>query len=176
MANNLPELLRLEDHEITFCNFTGREVKIGGNTINREGNHNFCVVLDDEEADRLIDEGWHVRVKEFDDGSRRNTLQVAVRFDIERFKPRVVMVTPKGDRFKKNVLSEDLISELDSARVVSADLMINPSAWRNAMGNSGIKAYLKTGYFVVEADEFEDKYPGDEDEEDELLDDENVPF
>lgn len=176
MTDNLPELLRLEDHEITFCNFTGREVKINNNTINREGNRNFCVVLDDDEADRLIEEGWNVRVKEFDDGSRRNTLQIAVRFDINRFKPRVVMVTPKGDRFKKNFMSEDLVAELDSVDIVSADLIIKPSKWRNAVGGSGIKAYLKSGYFVIEPDEFEDKYPGDEDEADEMLDDENVPF
>lgn len=176
MTNNLPELLSLEDHEITFCNFSGREVKINNNTINREGNRNFSVILDDEEADRLIDEGWNVRVKEFDDGSRRNTLPIAVRFDIKRFKPRVVMVTPKGDRFKKTLMTEDLVGELDSVEIVSADLIINPSRWHNAVGNSGIKAYLKTGYFVVEPDEFEDKYPSYEDEDDEMLDDENVPF
>lgn len=164
---NTPDRAKLEGFEITFKNFAGRETN-----FNRAGNRNFSVVLDDDTADQMKAEGWNVRIKEYDDGSRRNTLQVAVRYDIDRFRPKVVMVTPKGDHFKKTVLSEDTVDQLDGARVVSADLILNPSSWRNAMGNSGIKAYLQTGYFVVEADEFENKY-GDDDE---FEDDSEVPF
>lgn len=166
MAKNNIDRAKLEGYQITFKNFSGRETE-----FNRAGNRYFSVVLDDETADQMKADGWNVRVKEYDDGSRRNTLQVAVRYDIDRFRPKVVMVTPKGDRFKTTVLSEDTVDCLDAARVVSADLILNPSSWRNAMGNSGIKAYLQTGYFVVEADEFEDKYADEE-----YPDDEEVPF
>ena len=165
-TNNI-DRAKLEGFQITFKNFSGRETN-----FNRAGNRNFSVVLDDETADQMKADGWNVRVKEYDDGSRRNTLQVAVRYDIDRFRPKVVMVTPKGEHFKKTVLNEDTIDQLDGARVVSADLILNPSSWRNAMGNSGIKAYLQTGYFVVEADEFENKY-GDDDE---FEDESELPF
>ena len=165
-TNNI-DRAKLEGFQITFKNFSGRETN-----FNRAGNRNFSVVLDDETADQMKADGWNVRVKEYDDGSRRNTLQVAVRYDIDRFRPKVVMVTPKGDHFKTTVLSEDTVDCLDAARVVSADLILNPSSWRNAMGNSGIKAYLQTGYFVVEADEFEDKYAEEECPEEEA----DLPF
>lgn len=156
-----PDRFKLEDHKIMFKNFTGRKTD-----YNREGDRNFCVILTDEEADELASKGWNVRVKEFDDGSRRNTLQLAVRYSIERFRPTVVMVTPKGDKFKKTHLDETTVAVLDSATIVSADVKVNPSPWANARGGSGIKAYLMEGYFVIEPDEFDEKYPdADEDEE-----------
>ena len=165
--NNSIDRAKLEGFQITYKNFSGRETN-----YNREGNRNFSVILDDVTADSMKADGWNVRVKEYDDGSRRNTLAVAVRFDIDRFRPKVVMVTPKGEHYKTTQLTEETVGILDSARVISADLILNPSPWRNAMGNSGVKAYLQTGYFVVEADEFEDKYAEEESPEEEA----DLPF
>lgn len=159
----VPEKAELKNYKIMFKNFSGRP---SSNGYNRAGNRNFCVVLDDETAEQMLADGWNVRVKEFDDGSRRNTLQVAVRYDIERFRPRVVLVTPKSNgKFIKRLLNENTVSELDSATIVSASMVLNPSPWHNAMGNGGIKAYLTTGYFVIEKDPFEDDFPSDEDDE-----------
>lgn len=176
MAKNdridVPEKAELKGYKITFKNFAGRE---SSNGYNRAGNRNFCVVLDDETAQQMLADGWNVRIKQFDDGSHRNTLQVAVRYDIERFRPRVVMVTPKGNgKFHKTLLNEDTVAELDSATVTSASMILNPSPWHNAMGNGGIKAYLTTGYFVIEKDPFEDDFPSDDENENE--DYEDVPF
>lgn len=173
MAKNTstPDRVTLRGFEITYKNFSGRESQ-----YNRAGNRNFSLVLDDETADKMIKDGWNVRVKEYDDGSRRNTLQVAVRYDIERFRPKVVMVTPNGKYFKRTVMTEETVGELDSARVVSANVTLNPSYWHNAMGNSGIKAYLTTGYFVIEKDEFEDEFPEEEPEDIEYAGEEEVPF
>lgn len=169
MANTTLDKITLRNYEITFKNFSGRETQ-----YNRAGNRNFAIVLDDETADQLIADGWNVRVKEYDDGSRRNTLTVAVRFDIDRFRPTVVMVTPNGKYFKRRPLNEDTVGELDAARVASANVTLNPSPWHNSMGNSGIKAYLTTGYFVVEKDEFEDEFP--EEPSGEELHEEATPF
>lgn len=167
---NTPDRVTLRDFEITYKNFSGRETQ-----YNRAGNRNFSLVLDDETADNMLKDGWNVRVKEYDDGSRRNTLQVAVRYDIERFRPKVVMVTPNGKYFKRTVLDESTVGELDSARVIRANVTLNPSYWHNAMGNSGIKAYLTTGYFVIEKDEFEDEFPEEEPSVDDVYDEE-TPF
>ena len=175
MAKNdridVPEKAELKGYKITFKNFSGRE---SANGYNRAGNRNFCVVLDDDTAQKMLADGWNVRIKQFDDGSHRNTLQVAVRYDIERFRPRVVLVTPKENgKFIKRVLNEDTVGELDSANITSASMILNPSPWQNAMGNSGIKAYLTTGYFVIEKDPFEDDFPSDDEDGDE---DYEIPF
>ena len=168
---NLPEKAELKGYKITFKNFAGRE---SSNGYNRAGNRNFCVVLDDETAQQMLADGWNVRIKQFDDGSHRNTLQVAVRYDIDRFRPRAFLVTPKSNgKFIKRLLTEDTISELDSATITDTRMVLNPSHWQNAMGNEGIKAYLTTGYFVIEKDPFEDDFPTDEDDD---ADYEDVPF
>lgn len=172
-TNNLDlDKIQLKGYEITYKNLAGRPSKNG---YNREGNRNFCVVLDDETADRMANDGWNVRIKQFDDGSRRNTLQVAVRYDIERYRPTVYLVTPKSDgKFVKTRLTEDTISELDPATITDTRLLINPSIWHDsATGHDRVKAYLTLGYFVVEADPFEDDFPTDEDDD---ADYEDTPF
>ena len=168
---NLPEQAKLKGYQITFKNFSGRP---SANGYNRAGNRNFNVILDDETAEQMANDGWNVRTKEFDDGSHRNTLQVAVRYDIERFRPRVFLVTPKSNgKFVKRLLTEDTISELDSAKITDTRMILNPSPWQNAMGNGGIKAYLTLGYFVIEKDPFEDDFPTDDEEDGDY---EDVPF
>ena len=169
---NSPDRVTLRNFTITYKNFSGRESK-----YNRAGNRNFALILDDETADQMIADGWNVRVKEYDDGSRFNTLSVAVRYDIERFRPKVVMVTPNGKFFKRNIMNEDNVGELDSARVSYANVTLNPSVWHNAKGEPGIKAYLTTGYFVIEKDEFEDEFPEESSIDDDLIPSEDeVPF
>ena len=122
---NLPEQAKLKGYQITFKNFSGRP---SANGYNRAGNRNFNVILDDETAEQMANDGWNVRTKEFDDGSHRNTLQVAVRYDIERFRPRVFLVTPKSNgKFVKRLLTEDTISELDSAKITDTRMILNPS-------------------------------------------------
>ena len=168
---DVPEKAELKGYKITFKNFTGRE---SANGYNRAGNRNFNVILDDDTAQQMLADGWNVRIKEFDDGSHRNTLQVAVRYDIERFRPTIYMVSPKSNgKYLKRALNEDTVTELDSATVVSANMILNPSPWHNAMGGGGIKAYLTLGYFVIEKDPFEDDFPTDDENEDDYDD---VPF
>ena len=46
MKNNVNNLV-IENAKIIFCNFSGKETK-----FNREGNRNFCVIIDNADKAR----------------------------------------------------------------------------------------------------------------------------
>lgn len=150
--------LSLEGARIIYRNFRGQATQ-----YNREGSRNFCVVLDDPElVDRLIADGWNVRIRTpREEGEPAlNYLQVAVRFD--NIPPRVFQITSK----RKQELNEDTVGNLDFADITHADLIIHPSPYVLHEGTKnerrGIKAYLKTAYITIDEDEFAYKYAEEE--------------
>lgn len=152
------ENLKIENARLLFRNFSGRESK-----YNRVGQRNFCVYIDDSDyAQRLIDDGWNVRVRPpREEGEEpRYYLQVAVSF--EKIPPTVYMITKRA----KVKLDEESIDTLDFAEIRNVDLIIRPYNWIIQEGTknekSGVKAYLRTMYVVIEEDEFAEKYAGDE--------------
>ena len=159
MANpRVTESITIENAHILFRNFSGRESK-----YNRAGQRNFCVYIDDPDlAQRLIDDGWNIRVREpRDEGEPpRHYLQVAVSFG--NIPPTVYMLTKR----KKVKLDEESIAALDFAEIRNIDLTIRPYNWVIQEGTknekSGVKAYLRTMYVVIDEDEFAEKYASDE--------------
>lgn len=148
--------LKIEGGQIIFKNFSGK-----GSAFNREGDRNFCVVINEVLANDLKFDGWNVKPlkKRDEDEDQSYILQVKVNVDGD-YPPKIYMITGR----KKTVLEGDEVGELDFANVTSCDLIISPFEWQ-VNGKTGIKAYLKTLYAVCEVDEFANKYDFNPDDE-----------
>jgi hypothetical protein len=143
----------MEDAQIVFRNFTGRE-----GMYNREGDRNFCVILPEDIALAMREDGWNIKqLKTRQDGTPGDYyVQVSVGF--KGRPPRLVLISSKG-RVEISQSECDLLDWVDIAR---ADLIIRPYHWtmreNTPHETSGIKAYLKTLFIHMNEDYLELKY------------------
>lgn len=140
--------ITIENADVRFRNFSGK-----AGQYNPEGRRNFCVFLDDEDAENFKELGLNVKyLNPRDPGDDPQAyLQIAVEY--KNYPPKVFLVTHKG----KTMIGEDEIGMLDWAEIQHVDLMINPYVWENSRGH-GIKAYLKSMYVTLYEDELDLKY------------------
>ncbi len=143
----------LENVRIGFRNFEGRE-----GPYNKAGDRSFAVFLDRVTAEAMAADGWNIKFpKESlnqidpDQEPRDAYLQVTVGFD---FYPANVILVSNGRPTK---LTEQEVQMLDWAEIENVDLVLRPYEW-SVNKSSGIKAYLKSGYFTIVSDPFAHKY------------------
>lgn len=143
----------MENVRIIFRNFAGKE-----GMYNREGDRNFCVLLDEDTAEAMAKDGWNVKwLPARDEGDTDQAyLQVSVNF--KGRPPRVVMITSKG---RTNLYEED-IETLDWVDISTVDMIIRPYEWA-VNGKTGIKAYLQSIFVTIIEDALELKYADLED-------------
>lgn len=144
------ETITIEGARIIFRNFEGRE-----QTYNREGDRNFCVLLDQDVAAGLYDDKWAIKVlkpREGEEGEPEQPyLPVAVKFG--QRPPKVVMISSRG----RTDLHEQDVKMLDFVDIENVDLVIRPYDWE-VSGKSGRKAYLKSIYVTIAEDDLDRKY------------------
>ena len=145
--------LNLEGAVIGFRNFEGRE-----GAYNKAGMRSFAVFLNRETALDLQAQGWNVKFpKEHENtdpdmGEKNPYLQVTVAF--ENFPPNVFLISGNNPPTR---LEEQEVAMLDWAELETVDLVIRPYTW-SVNGKTGVKAYLKAGYFTIVTDQFQHKY------------------
>lgn len=149
MANNIEAVIR----NATICsrNFAGRAGR-----YNKEGERSFSIVLNEEQGEAMIADGWNVKKK---DGREpgdppRYYLGVTVSFSNPRYQPNLVLVTSKN----KVTLNDETCSRLDGGTFEKIDIALNGRVWEAADGKHGIKAYLKSGYFTIVEDPLAAEY------------------
>jgi hypothetical protein len=140
--------LMMEDARIVFRNFAGKEGK-----YNREGDRNFCVLLDDDLAAQMDADGWNVKaLRGREEGDPDQPyLQVSVGF--KNRPPKIVLITHKG----RTTLTEEEVELLDWVDIKIVDLIIRAYSW-NVNDKTGVKAYLKSIFVTVDEDELDLKY------------------
>lgn len=149
-VKKVTDMIELEGARIIFRNFSGR-----GSQYNREGDRNVGIVLDDRElAERLIDDGWNVRVLAARDEGEEPTYWLPTSMKFDPYPPHIYMVMGR----KKILLDENSVGELDNADIECVDVLIRPYNWEIPSGKSGVKAYIKTMYVVCRQDHFASKY------------------
>ena len=150
MALEVRKFLDVPGSAIRFRNFQGKAGR-----FNNEGERYFCLVLDDESAEKMKEEGWNIRYLNPRDPEDDPVPYVQIKVEMSKGRPpKVVQVTRKG----KTYLDETSIQNLDWAEIDKADISIRPFEWHLQNGTSGVKAYLKTMYVTIAEDEFEDRY------------------
>ena len=143
-------ILQIDNAKIAYRNFAG-----AGSPYNREGDRNFSLVIDDQEiADRLIEDGWNVKIKPARDEDDIPFMHLPVKIKFNGRGPAAYLQS--GDNRVK--LDEETIGCLDDVYITNVDLDIRPYDW-NVNGKEGRTAYLHSICVTQEiVDRFADRY------------------
>lgn len=139
---------QVEDAQLIFRNFSGKEGQ-----YNREGDRNFAVILDQDTAAQMIEDGWNVRSLSARDEDDTDTPYIQVAVNFSNRPPRIVMISSTA----RTPLDEASIEVLDWTDIRVADLIARGYEW-NVNGKTGVKAYLQTLFVTIEEDALERKY------------------
>lgn len=139
--------IRIDNAHVTFRNFAGAEGK-----FNPKGNRNFSIFLPDNIAKSMERDGWYIRWLNSRDNEPPQAI-INVKLNFGNYPPNIVLISDG----KMSKLSEENVNVLDFAEFEQVDLILRGHSW-DVQGKTGIKAYLKTGYFVLTVDELAKKY------------------
>lgn len=143
--------LIIENAKIIFRNFAGAPDKFNP----AGGQRKFSVFLDDPEfVASLKGDGWNVKDLKARDEEDDDKWHLPVKVVYKTVPPKIYLVR-KGER--PVLLSEETVSCLDHAEIENVDLCVTPYEWE-VNGKTGIAAYVKEMYVVVEESDLASKY------------------
>lgn len=144
--------ITIEGARILFRDFSGEK-----NRYNND--RTFCVVLEPELAEALVNDGWPVKWLEprNEEETRTPYLRVKIQFrkheQFERQSPQIVLIS----NGKKKELTEESVNILDWVNIENVDLQIRPYNYE-INGKTGIKPYLNSLWITIREDTLESKY------------------
>lgn len=146
-------ILNIDEAAIIYRNFAGR-----GDKFNREGDRNFALIIPTEElADRLINDGWNVKVKPPRDDQETPFMYLPVKIKFNDRGPNCYLVT----NGRANRLDEESIGILDDVDILNVNLDIRSYDWE-VNGKTGRTAYLQGIEVTQRVDRFAAKYVNDD--------------
>lgn len=150
-------ILQIDDARIAYRNFRGE-----GSKYNREGDRNFSVIIPNQEiADKLIAEGWNVRIKPPRDEEDEPFFHLPVKIKFNGRGPHIYIRTGRAT----NKIDEENIGIIDDLDIESVNMDIRPYKWE-VNGKEGQTAYLQSIEVVQNIDRFaarmaEEEHPRD---------------
>lgn len=159
------EKIIIENARLIYKNFSGK-----ASDYNAEGDRNFCVVLNDEEAEYYSSLGYNVKTRlpreGHEDEGPLHFLKVKVNLDWgDDRDANVYRINGKS----KTKLSAKTVGSLDWDDIENVDLRIRPWNW-NKGNRSGVAAFLDAMYVTIREDPLDAKYQNDFDEPDSMED------
>lgn len=149
--------LSIEGAAVIHKNFSGKPTEFNP----AGGKRTFCVVVPQEVADHLVDQGWNVkhRMPRDEGDDELFFTEIVVNLD-SMYPPKLNLITRYADREAMLALDENTINELDENRLLDIDLIIHPYVHgRSNAAGATVKGYLKTLYAVQDKPvEFGGKY------------------
>lgn len=149
-----PKEFMVEDAEIVFRNFAGRE-----DAYNAAGDRNFSVILDEETAEAMLADGWNIkRLRPREDDESEDAvgapyIQVKVGY---KFRAPLVKIIGAVSGTRTD-LTEDTVEIIDDLDIENVDFIATAYDW-TVNGKSGTKAYLKSMYITFQENPLELKY------------------
>lgn len=146
-------ILQIDEARIVYRNFSGV-----GSKYNREGDRNFAVVIPSEDiANKLIDDGWNVKIKPARDEDDQPFMFLPVKIKFNERGPAVYVES--GSNIRR--LAESNVNIIDNIDISSVDMDIRPYEW-DVNGKQGKTAYLQSIKIIQQVDRFAERLASEE--------------
>ncbi len=142
------KMVTIEGARLIWLNFSGRVSQ-----FNTKGDREFTVVLPNDLAEQMADDGWHVKFREPYEEGEQPEAHIRVKVNFDNRPPRIVLLTSTA----RTHLNQDTVEMLDHVDIENVDLVMRGYDWEVG-DKSGTKAYLKTMFVKVLEDDLERKY------------------
>lgn len=151
----------IEGARIIFRNFVGEQKQ-----YNAAGNRNFCVVLNEEQADELLRQGFNVKIKEAkpeyqEEGGDNFFRYLKINVKFGGRPPGIWFISNQGTQ--KTRLPEKLMRLVDLAAYENIDFTFSRYERKWDDGRTTVTAYLQSFWGTLREDPLEIKYRDIED-------------